>query len=61
MSVKERKFQIKLWLGAVLISLVTYLVISLIFENVNLIILLILLIFCFFINFLISKTFSNKR
>lgn len=61
MSDKEKKFQIKLWLSAVLGSLITFFVIKLVWEEVSYLLLLLLLVVGFLINWVISIISSKRK
>lgn len=58
---REKKFQIKLWLGVVLGSLVTFVAIKLVWNDVSYLLLLLLLMVGFLINLVISTIKLQKN
>lgn len=58
---KENRFQFKLWLGAVLGSILLFIAIKLVWNEVNTALLLVLLMIGFVINWLIMRFRIKKR
>jgi hypothetical protein len=56
----EKRFQIKLWFSSILGSIISFFVIRLIWNDVNPITLLVLLMVSFMINFIISIRSKRK-